>query len=93
MLHDSVHLREDTERPVMAVRDAAVRALLRKGVDVIVDDTNLPSRTVRDLRRLATLAGADFAVVDLTDVSLEECLRRNVCRAKIRRTVCELVIR
>ncbi len=79
-LHGGEYLGEDTERQIVAVRDAAITALLKRGVDVICDDTNLPSRVVRDLRRLAVLAGAEFEVVDLTDVSLGDCILRNLRR-------------
>lgn len=90
MLHDSAFVQQTgatpgTERSIMAARDAAVTSLLRCGLDVIVDDTNLRVRTVRDLRRLAVLAGADFEVRDLTNVPLEECLRRNANRTGVRR--------
>ena len=85
MLHDSVFVRQSasepgTERAVQAARDATITALLKRGIDVVCDDTNLPSRVARDLRRLAVVVGADFEVVDLTDVPLEECLRRNALR-------------
>lgn len=69
-----------TEWAVRAARDAMILALLRAGVDVICDDTNLPDGTVAGLRRLAVLAGAYFQVVDLTNVPLDECLRRNAQR-------------
>lgn len=84
MLHDSAYVRQPgnqtTEQAVLATRDAVIAGLLRRGVDVVSDDTNLPSRTVRDLRRLATAAAADFEVWDLTDVPYEECVRRNALR-------------
>jgi hypothetical protein len=70
----------DAEVQVSAARDATIAALLRRGVDVVSSDTNLPTRTARDLRRLAVLAGAEFEVWDLTDVPYEECLRRNNAR-------------
>lgn len=84
-LHDSAFVKQSddtagTERTVQAVRDAQIMALLKRGVDVVSDDTNLPTRTARDLRRLALLTGADFEVWDLTDVPYEECLRRNAAR-------------
>jgi predicted kinase len=84
-LHDSVHVKQSddtagTERTVQAVRDATITALLKRGIDVVSDDTNLSARTARDLRRLAVLAGADFEVWDLTDIRYEECLRRNNAR-------------
>lgn len=85
MAHDGAwHARDDsspgTERATLAVRDAAISALLSRGVDVVCDDTNLPARTVRDLRRLAAAAGAGFEVWDLTDVPLDECIRRDTAR-------------
>jgi predicted kinase len=70
----------DQERQITAVRDAAIRALLGRGIDVIVDDTNLPTRHARDLRRLAELAGAGFVVWDLTDVDVDECIARDKAR-------------
>lgn len=79
-LHDGAWLGDDTERQVVAARDATIGALLRAGVDVVCDDTNLPSRSVWDLRRLAAHAGAGFAVMDLTDVPLATCLERNATR-------------
>ncbi len=85
MLTDSVFVQQTatdpgTERVAIAARDALVTALLKRGVDVIIDDTNLPSRIARDLRRLATAAGAEFEVIDMSDVPLDECLRRNAVR-------------
>lgn len=69
-----------TEARIIAARDAAISSLLRLGVDVISDDTNLPQRTARDLARIAARASAELAVVDLTDVSLDACLTRNSLR-------------
>jgi predicted kinase len=80
-LHDGEWRGEPTERQIIAARDATITALLRRGVDVVCDETALPSRTARDLRRLAVLVGAGFAVVDMTDVDLDECLRRNATRS------------
>jgi predicted kinase len=84
-LHDAAYVKQSddtagTERTVQAVRDATITALLKRGIDVVSDDTNLPTRTARDLRRLAMLAGADFEVWDLADVPYEECVRRNNAR-------------
>lgn len=86
MVHDSVFVKQDsdnpgTERAIQSARDALVTAFLKRGLDVVVDDTNLPTRVARDLRRLAVLAGADFEVWDLTNVPYEECVRRNAERS------------
>jgi predicted kinase len=97
MGHDSTFVKQDVEQPgterlIVAARDAAISALLRKGVDVVCDDTNLPQRVARDLRRLAMLAGADFEVWDLTDVPVETCIERDAARSG-RAQVGEAVIR
>lgn len=86
MVHDGVFIAQDsnvpgTERAIQHIRDAAIRELLGRGVSVVSDDTNLPTRHVRDLRRIAMLAGAEFEVVDLTNVDLETCIKRDAERA------------
>lgn len=93
MLHGGRLATVEQERQVTALRDAAVTALLQRGVDVVCDDTSLPQRRARELRGLAALSGAGFAVWDLTDVPLEECLRRNSLRAGTPAFVPEEVIR
>ena len=68
------------ERQVTLAQQAAVEALLRAGVDVICDDTNLRARVVRDFADLAAACGADFEVRDFTDVPLEVCVERDAAR-------------
>lgn len=82
MLHDGAWIggRAGTEGAVIAVRDAAIKTLLRKGVDVVCSDTNLPSRVARDLRNLADTTGSEFEVQDFTDVPLDVCLERDAER-------------
>lgn len=82
MVDDGAWVKGVTEPRILAARDGAILALLRKGVDVINDDTNLPQRTVRDLAKLAKRAGAKFEVIDMTDVPLETCIERDSYRAK-----------
>ena len=80
MLDDGQFVKGVTEPRVLAARDAAILSLLSKGIDTICDDTNLPQRTARDLAKLAKRAGAEVTVIDLTDVTLETCLKRNADR-------------
>ncbi|MFF3645471.1 AAA family ATPase [Streptomyces sp. NPDC002564] len=80
MLDSGEHVRGVTEKRVMAVRDAAVLDLLRRGYDVVCDDTNLPQRVARDLARLAAQAGAELHVQDFTHVPLATCLERDSAR-------------
>ena len=69
-----------TEGRVLTARNAMITGLLRQGINVISDDTNLPQRTIRDLMKLAVKAGADWTVTDMTDVPLQDCILRNAGR-------------
>lgn len=68
------------EQAITVLRDAALGALLRSGRDVIVDDTNLRAKFVRSLMEIAHQAGAEVEIIDLTDVPLAECIRRDADR-------------
>jgi len=80
MLDHGEFVKGVTEPRVIAARDAAILALLRKDVSVICDDTNLPQRVARDLARLASRAGATFDVVDMTGIPWKECITRDAAR-------------
>ena len=90
MIHDGKYIKGVTEPRIIVARDAAITALLRKGVDVVCDDTNLAQRTARDLLKLARRVDAGFAVEDFTSTPLELCIERDTKRD---RTVGEQVIR
>ncbi|MFI5999605.1 AAA family ATPase [Streptomyces sp. NPDC051366] len=69
------------EQTVLAVQDAAVRAAVDDGFDVVVDNTHLTSHIPKRLK--AAVAGrATFVVHDFTDVPVEECLRRDAARER-----------
>ena len=80
MLHGRPMYTPRAERQVTLVQTAAVEGLLRAGADVVVDDTNLRSRTVRGWATLAARCGASFEVYDFTDVPVDECVRRDAAR-------------
>jgi predicted kinase len=80
MLHGRRLFTQWAEGQVTHAQRAMVEALLRARADVIVDDTNLRTRTVREWAELAARLHASFEVHDFTDVPLEECLRRNADR-------------
>ncbi|MFE9630011.1 AAA family ATPase [Streptomyces sp. NPDC006463] len=67
------------EQTVLAVQDAAVRAAVDGGFDVVVDNTHLTKHIPKRLK--AAVGGlATFVVHDFTGVPLEECLRRDAAR-------------
>ena len=74
---------KETEHRAGAARDAAVAALLSRGVDVVVDNTHLRLRALRDLATLAQRSKAEFEVWDFTDISVEECIRRDAARDRV----------
>ncbi len=82
MLHGGPVGTGQAEKRVTIVQRAMIEALLRAGVSVVCDDTNLRRQVVRDLAALAAACGADFAVQDFTDVPVEECIRRDAARTE-----------
>lgn len=80
-MHGKGHYVHDTEKQITLVQHGGIEALLRAGVSVVVDDTNLRSRNLRSLAELAWKTEAEFAVEDFTDVPLMTCLERNAKRA------------
>lgn len=92
MLHGGRLGTTDQEDTVTAIQHTGVLALLARGIDVVADDTNLRPGAVQTWRELADLAGAEVEVWDLTDVPVEECIRRDAGRTGPAR-VGETVIR
>jgi len=80
MLHGEPLLTDRAEHQVTMASRALVATLLSAGVDVCVDDTNLPGRVIRDWAAMAHRHGAAFEVHDLTDVPVDECVRRDALR-------------
>ncbi|ATN88935.1 polynucleotide kinase [Mycobacterium phage DmpstrDiver] len=65
---------EDEDRVTIAEK-AQVEAFLKQNVNIVIDNTNLNPKFLRQWARLATQYGAEFEVVDIkTDV--DECKRR-----------------
>jgi hypothetical protein len=81
MLHGGPLFAGWAEVQVSLAQRAQIEALLRAGINVICDDTNLRMRYVRELAELGRLAGAEIVVRDFTDVSVEECVARDANRS------------
>ncbi|WP_234331947.1 AAA family ATPase [Streptomyces sp. NRRL S-87] len=78
------------EQTVLAVQDAAVRAAVEGGFDVVVDNTHLTPHIPRRLKAAVNGLDAEFVVHDFTGVPVEECVRRDAARE---RAVGEEIIR
>jgi predicted kinase len=71
-----------TERATTIVQHNAANGLLRKGYDIIVDDTNFTARFVKEWLKLAERQGATVEWHDqFLQVGLQECIDRDEVRA------------
>lgn len=70
----------DQEDQITVLQLEAVRALLRAGITVVVDDTNLYPDSRARLFGIALSLGAQFEVWDFTEMPLEIALERNAGR-------------
>lgn len=69
------------EDVVLAAQDAAILAAIDAGFDVVVDNTHLVPRLPNRYKRLLASRDVEFAVIDCTQVSVEECVRRDAARS------------
>lgn len=62
---------------VTSARDAMVIKMLRVGMDVITDDTNLRWSHITHMRRIAELTGSEFTIRNFLHVSTDTCITRD----------------
>ena len=83
MIHDDYHGWE-TEKKVTLLAHAAVKAFIKSGLDVIIDDTNLQAKHLREWLKFAKVNGADVEFWDqFLDVPLDVCQARNMGRDRV----------
>lgn len=69
------------EKQILKIRNMIIVDSLTKGKSVIVDDTNFAPRHEKKLREISKIYGAEFKIIDLTDVSPELCIKRDLKRS------------
>jgi predicted kinase len=79
MLHNSVWSK-GREEFVLKIRDLIVEEALKAGHDVIVDDTNLHSKHKNQMWKIAAANNATIEEKSFLDVSIEECIKRDLKR-------------
>lgn len=79
------HGDRDAEEALTQAQHAAIAGLLKAGIDVTCDDTNLRDEVVADLSRLASRAGALLFVHDLRHVHAEVRVLRDARRPEAER--------
>ena len=77
MLYGSPTCGYGKEKLVLKVRDTLIRQGLEEGKTVIVDDTNFASKHERRISQIAAEFNAPVEWKDFTDVSLQECIKRD----------------
>lgn len=81
LYHGRPFYTDETERHVTVGQRAQALALLRAGISVIDDSTNLPSSAVRGWQEIASQTGAELVIRDeFLEVSVDECVRRDKLR-------------
>jgi predicted kinase len=80
----------DREATITQIQRSMVEVALTAGKNVIVSDTNLRASYVKDWYKLANKFGVVAEVIDFSDVSVDECIRRDAVRDN---SVGETVIR
>lgn len=81
LLHGKATYFPEQEKVVTLASHSSVESLLRAGKSVVVDDTNLRVKYVKQFMEIAKKAGATYRVVDF-EVDIEECIRRDHLREK-----------
>lgn len=77
-----VGLTHEQEQHVTSVVHTLAKTLLKRGLNVIADDTNLRPKYVRQWRKIAASAGAEFEVVEFPPVSLEQAIAHDARRTE-----------
>lgn len=73
-----------TENKVTVKQEKLIRDFLKAGMDVIVSDTNLRPKYLKNFLRLAEELEVEVKYEDLRDLPLEEALRRNKLREAVK---------
>lgn len=80
MLHGGWYGTPEFERQVTVVTHGAILGLLRLGVSVVEDSTNLDDVYLLVLSEIAAQAGVGFRVADFRHVPFEVCVARDARR-------------
>lgn len=78
---DNSHWSKQNERLVLAIRDLIIVEALSAGANVVVDDTNLDPRHETAIRELVASFKPTIEIKTFYDVTVEQCLERNIKRA------------
>lgn len=83
MLFSVILYSKEQEEQVTTIQHSALKAALKAGQNVIIDDTNLNNKFVRQLMKIGQSFGAEVGFKDFTDVPLEVCIDRDINRDRI----------
>jgi predicted kinase len=71
------------ENVVTVIQHAAIESALKAGLDIVIDDTNLNTKFVSKLAKIAQKYDVEVEYKDFTDVPLEVCIDRDINRDRV----------
>lgn len=83
LLRNMLHFNKFSGEHEKMTRDAArelAKLFLSKGINVIIDDTNLNPGTMQSWKDLAKELDCKVEIMDLTDVPIDDCIARDMGR-------------
>lgn len=80
MLYRNAKWNASKEPLVQDMRDAIIHELLGQKFDVFVHDTNLTGNHIERITEIANEYDADISIIDMTSVSIEDCIKRDALR-------------
>lgn len=89
---DDAQWSKTNEAFIVQARDAIINAAASRGLNVIIDDTNLTKWHVENAEALADRLNMHFQIVDF-ETTFEECVRRNALREGVARVPDEAMSR
>lgn len=82
MLFEEVLYTKDQEEQVTIIQHGSIRAALKEGHNVVIDDTNLNNKFVRELMKISQELYAEVEFKDFLDVDVSQCLKNIDKRVK-----------
>jgi len=79
---DGKYWNPDNERLVSDIMNAAIKSALKRGFNVIVDNTNLSAKYLKGLHKIAKEVGDVEVSEKYFEISLEEALKRDANRER-----------
>lgn len=82
LFHDEGILDNSLEQHITRIQKDIVKSGIKAGKHVIIHDLNLREKYRKQWAEIASNLGAEFEIIDCTQVALNVCIERNMTRAE-----------